>query len=292
MSVKVNERIERKFGIGKEKTYSRSKAAVMGKDSGKRKMMASSAQDFEGLLYRLLGKGKQGDADMQFFKDKLIKTFARGNNALSAQRMAMINDFKAMKKELIKAGIPKDLTKKVPGEPYTIEQALRVYTWKKQGMEVPDLSAADLKSLTDYVEKSPALKRFSQQLIDLNRGDGYMAPKKSWLAGTITTDLYENLNKVSRAKHLQEWQTNSDMIFSPENLNKMEAALGSNWRSAMENMLKRMKTGRNRNLMLSGKMGEMEGKALDWVTSSVGAIMCLNTRSAVLTALSTIYYTN
>ena len=202
MSVKVNEMIERKFGIGKEKTYSRSKAAVMGKDSGKRKMMASSAQDFEGLLYRLLGKGKQGDADMQFFKDKLIKTFARGNNALSAQRMAMINDFKAMKKELIKAGIPKDLTKKVPGEPYTIEQALRVYTWKKQGMEVPDLSAADLKSLTDYVEKSPALKRFSQQLIDLNRGDGYMAPKKSWLAGTITTDLYENLNKVSRAKHL------------------------------------------------------------------------------------------
>ncbi len=292
MSVKVNEMIERKFGIGKEKTYSRSKAAVMGKDSGKRKMMASSAQDFEGLLYRLLGKGKQGDADMQFFKDKLIKTFARGNNALSAQRMAMINDFKAMKKELIKAGIPKDLTKKVPGEPYTIEQALRVYTWKKQGMEVPDLSAADLKSLTDYVEKSPALKRFSQQLIDLNRGDGYMAPKKSWLAGTITTDLYENLNKVSRAKHLQEWQTNSDMIFSPENLNKMEAALGSNWRSAMENMLKRMKTGRNRNLMLSGKMGEMEGKALDWVNSSVGAIMFLNTRSAVLQTISTINYTN
>ena len=291
VSAEINNMIERKFGIGKDKTYSASKAKVVGDKSGKTQIMASSAQDFQGLIYRLLGKGKQGDLDMKFFKDKLMIPFAKGNNALSADKISMVNDFRAMKKEIVKAGIPKDLTKEIPGEPFTIEQAVRVFTWTKQGMEVPNLSKADAKLLNDYVESKPALKRFSQQLIELNRGEAYQAPKQSWLAGTITTDLFEQLNKGGRAKHLTEFQENADMIFSPENLNKMQAALGTNWRSAMENMLQRMKTGRNRPVR-GGKMGEMENMALDWINSSVGAIMFLNTRSAVLQTISTINYIN
>jgi hypothetical protein len=287
----VNEMIERKFGIGKEKRYSASKAQVVGDRSGKTKMMASSAQDFEGLLYRMLGKGKQGDADMAFLKEKLMTPFSKANNALASDRIAMVNDFRAMKKELSETGVDKDLSKEIPGEPFTVEQAIRVHIWKKQGMEVPDLSKADNALLSDYVTNQPALARFAEQLISLGKGDGYQAPKKSWLAGTITTDLYEPLNRGRRAEYLEEWQGNVDMIFSPENMNKMQAALGTSWRSAMENMLGRMKTGRNR-VPMGGKMGEMEDAALDWINASVGSIMFLNTRSAVLQTISTINYVN
>ena len=202
----------------------------MGAKSGKTQFMASSAQDFEGLIYRLLGKGEQGNKDKKFFKDNLMTPFNRAENKLSTDRMNMINDFNAMKKQLVEAGIPKDLMKEIPGEPYTIQQALRVYTWAKSGYEIPNLSKADQKMMVDYVNSKPALARFSQQLINLNGGNGYIKPTESWLAGTITTDLHKNLNQNRRAEYLQKWQQNVDAIFSPKNMNKFEAAIGSNWR--------------------------------------------------------------
>ena len=147
--------------------------------------------------------------------------------------------------------------------------------------------------MVDYVNSKPALARFSQQLINLNGGNGYIKPTESWLAGTITTDLHKNLNQNRRAEYLQKWQQNVDVIFSPKNMNKFEAAIGSNWRVAMENMLQRMKTGSNRpGPLLSGKAGQMEQKALDWVNNSVGAIMFLNSKSALLQTISTINYVN
>ena len=95
--------VERKFGIGSQKVYSPSKAQVMGAKSGKFQFMASSAQDFQGLWYRLLGKGKQGDLDKKFFEDNLQKPYNRAENKLSSDRMNMINDFNAMKKQLVEA---------------------------------------------------------------------------------------------------------------------------------------------------------------------------------------------
>ena len=157
-------------------------------------MMSSSAQDFEGLMYRLLGKGKQGDADMKWVEDNLLKPFNRANNAISADRVSTMNEFQEMKKRIVKAGIPKNLRKEIPGEPFSIEQAVRVYTWNKQGMEIPGLSKADLKTMVDYVESKPVLMKFSNELIDLGKGEGYQKPGQSWEAGTITTDLLKSIN--------------------------------------------------------------------------------------------------
>ena len=64
---------------------------------------------------------------MAWYKKNLIDPFARGVNDISRDRVAMMNDYKVLKKEL--GVIPKDLRKKLPGEPYTKEQAVRVYTW-------------------------------------------------------------------------------------------------------------------------------------------------------------------
>ena len=291
LDIDINDMIERSTGIGSEKRYSDSKAKVMGGKSGKLQLMSSSAQDFEGLIYRLYGKGKQGNKDMAWAKENLLKPWAIANFNISRDKMAMINDFRAAKDQLVKTGIPRNLRKELPGEPYSIEQAVRVYTWQKQGFEIPDLSKADLKTMVDYVEKNPALVRFSQQLIDLGKGTGYLKPEKDWLAGTITTDLHRGLNEKRRPEYLKDWQRNVDVIFSKENMNKLEAAYGTNYRKALENMLQRMRTGRNRPI-LTGELGKIENLALDWVNNSVGAIMFLNTRSAVLQTISTLNYVN
>ena len=39
---------------------------------------------------------------------------------------------------------------------------------------------------------------------------------------------------------LSEWKDNVDVIFSPENMNKIEAVYGTDFRDALENMLGRM----------------------------------------------------
>jgi len=292
LNADINSMIQRGTGIGKEKVYSDFKAKVVGKDSGKRKLMASSAQDFTGLMYRLYGKGKQGNEDMAWVKDNLTKPFNSANNAISKDKVSTMNDFNEMKKNLVKSGIPKDLRKEIPGEPFTVEQAIRVHTWTKQGLEIPGLSKADLKTMVNYVESKPALMKFSQELIDLGKGEGYEKPNQSWEAGTITTDLLRGITETRRDKYLEQsgWTENINTVFSKENMNKLEAAYGTKWREAMDNMLVRMKTGRNR--PANSKDSKLENMALDWLNNSVGAIMFLNTKSAVLQTISAINYIN
>ena len=71
-------------------------------------------------------------------------------------------------------------------------------------MNIPGLSKADAKILNDYVEADDNLKAFSNELININKDNGYPKPQDSWLAGTITTDLLSGLNTVVRAKYLQQ----------------------------------------------------------------------------------------
>ena len=288
LSKDFNDIIENKTGIGAEKVYSRAKAQVVGASKGSIfKGIPYSAQDFTGLLYETLGKGKLGDQQMAWYKYNLLDPFARGVNDISRDRVAMMNDYKSLKKEL--GVIPKDLRKKLPGEPYTKEQAVRVYTWNQlQGMEVPGVSKADLKTLNEFVNNSPELKVFAEQLVAINKGDGYAKPKETWLTGSITTDLLEGLNTTKRTKYLEQWQTNVDQIFSEANLNKLEAAYGKKYRKAIENSLQRMKTGRNRSFSDDG----LTGRFTDWLNGSIGVTMFFNTRSALLQTLSSVNFVN
>ena len=161
---------------------------------------------------------------MAWYKAHLLNPFARAMDNISRDRVALQNDFKALKKEL--KGIPKTLKKKVPGEGFTQEQAVRSYIWDKQGMTIPGLAGTDIKTLVDFVAKNPDLVTFADQLIAMQKGDQYAAPGEGWLAGNITTDLMEGINTTKRAKYLEVWQTNADQIFSEANLNKLEAAYG------------------------------------------------------------------
>ena len=280
-----NKILENKSGIGAEKVYSDARAKTVGASKGKFKFfIPPSAEDFVGLLYPTLSKGKLGDQQMAWYKERLLNPFARAMENLSRDRVNLMNDFKALKKEL---EVPKDLRKEAI-DGFTNEQAVRVYLWNKQGLDIPGISKRDLKELTEVIDKNPKLKVFADQLQAINKSDGYPAPQESWLVGTITTDLINGLNTVKRTKYLEEWQTNSDIIFSKENLNKMQAIYGANYRESMENILSRMKTGKNR-LFSESRIGN---QVLDYINGSIGAIMFFNTRSAVLQTISSINFIN
>jgi len=283
----VNDIIEHKTGIKSEKEYSDVKARLVGRKKGKFKLfIPPSAEDFVGLLYSMLGKGEIGNMQMDFFNKHLIEPYGRAMENLSRDQNRMINDFKVLKEQLVKEGlIPKNLNKIAFGE-FTHSDVARILAWNKQGMNIPGISKSDLKQVLDFAKKNPAIDVFAQNLIDINKGDGYAAPTTDWLAGTISTDLLDGLRTGKRSKYLQEWQDNIDLIFSPKNLNKMEAAFGTDWRSAMEDMISRMTSGRNR----SSKMGKLENRLLDYINNSVGTVMFFNMRSALLQTISAVNF--
>ena len=285
LSGDFNKIIEESTGIGAEKVFSDVKAEIRGNKARRQKFfIPPSAEDFTGLLYRTLGKGKKGEAHMKFYQENLLDPYARAMENLSTDRVNLMADFKALKKEL---NVPKDL-RKTTESGFTNEQAVRSYLWGKEGKEIPGLSKADMKELSDLVENNPKLKAFADQIMSITKGDGYSTPTKNWATGTITTDLIDVLNTTKRAKYLETWNQNKDIIFSKDNLNKLEAAYGVKYRESMENILKRMKSGRNR--IEGGNV--LSNKVLDYINNSTGAIMFFNTRSAVLQTISAANFVN
>ena len=282
-----NDIIENKTGIASDKTYARVKAEVAGANKGRFNFfIPPSAEDFVGLLYSTLGKGDVGTAQMAWYKAHLLNPFARAMENLANDRVSMMQDYRGLKKAL--KIVPKNLRKKIKDSNFTKEQAVRVAIWDKQGMSVPGLSQKDQKELVDYVNADAELTVFAEQLVDINKGDEYASPDAGWVAGTIDTDFIKALNTTKRSKYLETWQQNADIIFSEANLNKLEAAYGKAYRVALENMLHRMKTGRNR----SFGTDTITSRFTDWLTNSVGAIMFFNPRSAVLQTISAVNFIN
>ena len=288
----INDMIERKKGIESFKIFSKSKGKQVGLNNFNylsergSVFIPYSAEDFGGLIYEFAGKGKQGDADLKFFEDHLLRPYNAAMMAINNERMGLMGEFDALKKQI--KSVPKKLKKVIPGDVYTYSHAIRVWIWDKQGMDVPDLSNNDKRALLREVNKNPDLVEFANTLIKINKAEGYPKPGDSWLGGNIKTDLFESLNKEKRSKHLEQWQQNVDIIFSEKNKNKMRAAYGNKFVQNLEGILERMKTGRNR------KPGgnELINGWLDWINGSVGAIMFVNMRSAVLQTISIFNYIN
>jgi dephospho-CoA kinase len=283
----VNDMIEDSSGIEAYKKYSAARAKTVGASKGKYAfLIPPSAEDFTGLLYKMLGKGKKGDAQMAFLKTNLLDTYNRAESAVTQAKISAANDFVALKTKL--KTLPKTLSKETGIGKFTYSHAVRVAAWTKQGMDIPGLSKRDVKELVDFVNKDAKLRVFTDELIKIQKGKEYPKPGKDWLGGNITTDIMDGINKVNRAEYQQEWRENIDIIFSEDNMNKMEAAYGSRWREAMEDSIRRMKSGSNRPIGGNRVTGEL----LDWLNNSVGAVMFLNTRSALLQTISAVNFIN
>ena len=203
-------------------------------------------------------------------------------------------DYKALNKLMPQA--KKKLRKKIPGTQFTYDQGIRVYMWTKAGIEVPGISKADAKKINKAISADQQMIDYSNGILRVVKNPDYLTPSESWLTSTIANDLFQLTQGDARKEMLGEFIENRKQMFGDWKggrldgplMNKLEAALGTNWRDAMEDILWRMENGSNRNF---GK-NKLTNQFTNWVNNSVGAIMFFNGRSAVLQTLSTVNFIN
>ena len=284
-----NQYLEAATGIGAAKVFNQAKAEARGSKVRKSfgdYFIPPGAEDFSGLMHKTLAKGKKGEQQLEFYKKYLYDPYNAAVESITREKSAMMNDFMALKKQF--SNVPKRLKKFTKGGDYTNDQAVRVYAWARQGMEIPGLSKKDIRELVNEVKNDKELLAFATELINITKGDGYPKPQESWVGGNVAIDLMSLLNGEKRSKHLEAWQNNVNILFSKENMFKLEAAYGKNWVKNVKATLERMKNGSNRKWG-----GDKNLQAWhDWVNGSVGTIMFLNTRSAALQMISNVNYIN
>jgi hypothetical protein len=292
LSLELNRMIDRRYGIGTRRKISKAAAEQLGKGKGKFDVfIPPNAEDFAGMMYKLYGKGKQGNADMAFIKENLLDPFERAENGISSYRQRIGNEFKVLNNEFKKINkvVDKEAVSKLNELGFTPDQAVRVWMWNKLKYDIPELNVSEKKKLVTAVNASPKLKSIAESIMGITQTKkAYPEPGKDWYAGNIKTDLLEFTNKEVRAKFLEPWQANVDLIFSKENLNKMQAALGKNYVDNLNKMLKRMQTGQSRPENISKEAQAM----FDFINGSVGVTMFLNARSALLQNISSVNFIN
>ena len=288
-SQKLNDMIERKKGIDSDEIISDAAARRKGENVNKFQVFVPpTAEDFSGLLYYFAGKGKQGDADLAFMKEFLLDPLSRGERDIAIKKQSLIRGYNELKDKNWKAAA--NITEMAADTPYTKGTAVRVYLWNQDKTDIPGLSDKEVQQLVDIVKNDPELIAYADGLRALV-GDSegkYITPSKDWVVETIAKDLQDATSRVGRKKFLAEFIENADAFFSKDNLNKMEAAYGSDFRESLEDILYRIKTGQNRP---SGTDASTK-KWMNWLNNSVGAIMFFNTKSAVLQLMSTVNYLN
>ena len=289
LSDEFNKILEEKTGVDSFKTYSRIQAEMRGRKKGRLKFfIAPGADDFRGLVhYAFAGKGKKGEAAMQFFEEKLMNPYFKGVAAIDAMRQQIKRDFAVVKKQFREEY--KLLGTKIGNSNFTYDHALRVYMWNRQGVVVEGLSQRDKKLLLDAVNNNPALIDLADALLVVASRDAWPEPIQYWEGGTVLSDLNSMTEKIGRKAFLEEFIENADAIFTEENLNKIEALFGRAHRKAIEDALYAMTTGTNR--PRGGTDGQVN-KWLNWINGSTGAIMFFNRRSALLQMLSFTNFVN
>jgi len=288
--------LEQTTGEGHQKVYSESKAQIRGADKGKWKFFVPpSAEDFKGLIYSFLGKGEQGDQQMNFFQKTLLQPFARAQRELDTARQTISTDWKGLKKS--QKPVAKKLNKKMPNSDYTFDQGIRVYLWDKAGFDIPGLSKTDKAGILKAVKNDVDVIQFADTLgLISKQNDGYSKPGEFWTTESIASDLSDITNTIGKDQYLTEFKENREQIFGKwvggklvgPNMNKIEALYGTRFREALTDMIWRMENGSNRTFGTN----RLTNKFANWVNNSVGAIMFFNSRSAVLQTLSTINFVN
>ena len=263
LDIDFNKILERVKGVKAEARYSEDRANKLAGNKGKFKFFVPySAEDFVGLIYPTLGKGKEGDRNLQWYKDNIINPFAVGIANFEKAKVESLKQWRDLKKQISKT--PAKLNKEaVRG--FTNEEALRVYLWNEQDVVPDTLAKKDVEALVKHVEDSKELTAFAENVKSIVGPGGYPAPGNNWLSGSLTIDLIDNINTGKRTEFLQQWQDNVDVVYSKDNMNKLKALYGERYTEALENILYRMKTGRNR----PSGTGRLENQFMNWVNDSV-----------------------
>ena len=287
MNNQFNNILENVTGINSEKRFSAIKARKRGDSKGKfRLFIPPSHEDFVGLLYNFMGKGKKGDKHRDFFEQALVRPLNRAYREIDTAKQAVANDYKALNEQF--PDVKDKLIKNTPDGDFTFQDAIRVYLWAKHGYKIPGLTPTDQQNLVDLVMGDPELRAYAETLNIISKQEKYVDPGPNWETGNIRIDLVDATGRVGRAKYFAEFNENAEVIFSEENLNKIEAGYGKDFREALEDMLHRTKTGINRPKGSNAKPNAF----MNWLNASVAGVMFFNTRSALLQQMSNVNYLN
>ena len=284
--------IERKGGAKAEDEISDSKAFMEGKKRRDDLFLPSNSEDLQGLLYKVYGKGKQGEKDMAFMKEHILRPLTRAENDLSVYRMNLVVDYKALEAKMKKLGDNKAeraAVKRVEKLGYNIDQAVRVYIWNRLGEKIPGISEVEVAQLAGAVHNSPRLQAYAKGIMNITKtSEQYPKPTTNWFRSNVQYDLFTYATDGVRADFLAPWQANVDAMFDKQNLNKLEARFGGKYVYNLKQMLKRIERGKSR----PESTNESFNKALNYVNGSVATIMFLNMRSAALQTISAANYVN
>jgi len=304
LSTTMNNIVELESGVRPYIVLDAAEAELRGRKKGKRLVdfiMPPSAYDFEMFIYRYLGKGDIGIKQKQFFQDKLLTPFAEGTKNLNTERVRV----KRKKKKLFNDPNNKEIISKLDdiivdeklfplnkkGKPTTnmsIQQAIRVYLWTENKIKIPGISPELQEKLHFYVKNNVELRNFANKVSILtDHPSGYVKPSDYWHTESINHDLQNLTRGVNRERFFLNWVKNKNEIFSPKNLLQLREAYGNKHVEALEDMLYRMEYGQGKR-----KKGRIETEWDNWVNNSVGSIMFLNTKSALLQTISAANYLN
>ena len=300
-----NEILEEVTGKESFKKYSDVRAKLEGKKKdggifkriGRQFTITPSADDFAGLTYAFRGKGEQGNRHAEWIEEYLIRPYNRAEMALLSAKVSVANDFAALRSKFpsLKRSWLKPfsnpLLQPIGDGIYTKEQAVRVYLWNKQGMDIPGMSKRDIADLVKAVEADAELNTFADELQLIQKSEQYPKPGKNWLGGGIKDDILNGLDTSFRSDLMAEFNENVDTIFNEDNLNKIEAIYGTKFREALEDSIRRMKSGSNRPV-ITGSGSRAVNEMLDWLNASVANVMFLNMRSGLLQTLSAVNFIN
>ena len=287
MNDQFNDILENVTGIESDKRFSIIKGRKRGESKGKfRVFIPPSHEDFVGLLYNFMGKGKEGNKHRDFLEQALVRPLNRAYREIDTAKQAIANDYKSLNEQF--SDVKDKLIKTTPDGDFTFQDAIRVYLWNKHGYKIPGLTPTDQQNLVDLVVGDPELQAYAETLNVISKQEKYVDPGQNWETGNIRIDLVDATGRVGRKEYFAEFNENAEVMFSEENLNKIEAAYGKDFREALEDMLYRIGTGVNRPKGSSAKPNIF----MNWLNASVSGVMFFNTRSALLQQMSNVNFLN
>jgi len=286
------EMIERKKGISSKEPLSAAIASNLGKKKGRYDwFIPPNAEDFTGLMYKFYGKGKQGDKDMALIKETLIRPFNRAENAISTYKQTLGNDYAALESQMsdLKVSMSEETKTSLEQANVNADQATRVFIYNKLGYKIPGLEKNEIANISKIVNGDARLSAYAKGIMGITKTkEIFPRPGDTWYSSNIRYELFKYSTEGVRSHFLKDWQKNADEMFTEENFSRIEAAYGKNYTNNLKEILSRMKTGKTR----STDLGKDVQAGMDYVNGSVGVIMFLNIRSAVLQTISAVNYVN
>ena len=244
------------------------------------------AQDFLGLMQGLVPKGKEGNRVLALHKKLFTDPFNVASNKIDADQVYVSGAYRNIRRHHNLS--ENQLQEKIPNSVFRTEDAIRVWIWNKFDHTIPELSEVDKTNLLSHVNSNKQLRSFASSISNINGKFGFAKPENYWYNTGLKADIQDALAKINRPAYLRTWQKNIDDYFTDGNLNKMEAALGTRWRKAMENSLFRQRTGKNRHYTVESQVGQFENA----LSGAVLNTLHWNNKSALLQLTSATNFIN